>query len=93
LARLLAAQEVGQPAGGDTNQPRAGIVGNAVRGPLLDGGNEGVLGGVFGGVEAPEGEIRRGDPLALTRECLCRTGFVGAILEYPLVVFAMRFRV
>ena len=52
-AGLLAAQQVGQPAGSDGDEPAAGIVRKPVALPLRDGRDQCFLDRVLGGVEVP----------------------------------------
>ena len=53
LAGLLAAQQVGQPAGGDGDQPAQRLVRDAILGPLQRGRQKCFLRCVLGGVEVP----------------------------------------
>src|SRR3569833_3733375 len=52
-AGLLRAQQVGQPPGGDRDQPAARGGRDAVARPLRGGGQQRLLHGVLGGVEVP----------------------------------------
>ena len=53
LARLVAAQQVGELAAGYPDQPGQRVVRETVTGPLGRGGDEGLLRRVLGQVEVP----------------------------------------
>ncbi len=63
LASLLAAQQVGQPARGDGDQPTARVVRDAVLRPLRGGREERLLHRVLGGVEVPVAAHHRAEDL------------------------------
>jgi hypothetical protein len=57
----LAAQLVGQPPGGDADQPALRTVGDALGGPLGRGGQQRLLYGVLGGLEVALVADERGE--------------------------------
>jgi len=60
---LLAAQQVGQPAGGDRDQPAARVARNALGRPLGGRRQQRLLHRVFGGVEVPVPPHQRAEDL------------------------------
>jgi hypothetical protein len=62
LPGLLAAQQVGQPARGDGDEPGAGVLRNTVR-PLCRRGDQRLLHGVLGGAEVPVPAHHRAEDL------------------------------
>jgi hypothetical protein len=63
LPGLLAAQQVGQPAGGDRDQPAARVAGETFGGPLGGGRQQRLLHRVLGGVEVPVPPNQRAEDL------------------------------
>jgi len=63
LAGLLAAEQVGEPARGDRDQPAPRVVRDAAGGPLHGRRQERLLGGVLGGVEVPVAPDHRAEDL------------------------------
>ena len=63
LPGLLRAQEVGQPTGGDGDQPAAWTGGDSVGRPLARGGEQRLLDGVLGEVEMPVSSCQRAEDL------------------------------
>src|SRR4029077_1677790 len=63
LPGLFAAQQVGQPAGGDRDQPAARVVRDALGRPLGGGRQQRLLHRVLGGVEVPVPPHQRAEDL------------------------------
>ena len=63
LPGLLRAQEVGQPTGGDGDQPAAWTGWDSVGRPLARGGEQRLLDGVLGEVEMPVSSCQRAEDL------------------------------